>query len=175
MRDGTLRRDDGFTLVELLIVVAVIGVLAAIVTAQLIRARASANEAAAIATLRAVSSGQIAYLQSCGNNSYATALTSLGAPAPGVPPFISPELTSNAVIVKSGYQVTLTAGATANPGLPDCNGSATADGFYASAQPTSYTVNGSRSFAVATPGTIWQLFAAAPPPEPFVAPATPLN
>jgi len=175
MRHELTRRDDGFTLIELLIVVAIIGVLAAIVTTQLMRARAAANESAAISSLRAIASGQIAYMQACGNNNYATVLTSLGAPVPGAAPFISPELTANPTVIKSGYQIVLAASATSSPGAPDCLGAATADGFYASAQPLSFNLSGNRSFAVATPGTIWQVAAAAPPTEPFAAPATPIN
>jgi len=139
------------------------------------RARASANESAAISSLRAISSGQIAYQQSCGRNGYATTLTSLGPPAPGQAAYLSPELTLAALVVKSGYQVALTASALSSPGNPDCTGAATADGFYASAQPVSFGSSGSRSFAVATSGTIWQVSAAAPPVEPFGPPAVPIN
>jgi prepilin-type N-terminal cleavage/methylation domain-containing protein len=175
MRHELTRGDDGFTLVELLIVVAVIGVLAAIVTSQLMRARASANESAAISSLRAIASGQIAYMQSCGRNNFATSLTSLGPPVPGAAPYISPEMTMAALVVKSGYQVVLTASALSSPGVPDCTGAPTADGFYASAQPLGFGTTGMRSFAVATPGTIWQVSAAAPPAEPFGPPAAPIN
>lgn len=175
MRQKLTRTEDGFTLVELLIVVAIIGILASVVTAQLIRAKASANEASTISSLRAISNGQISYMQTCGNNYFATSLTSLGPPGPGESPFISQDLTSGPVVTKSGYIVSLTASAAAAAGLPDCQGAATASGFYASAYPTSFDVSGSRSFAVNTQGAIWQIFAAAAPTEPFGAPAEPIK
>jgi prepilin-type N-terminal cleavage/methylation domain-containing protein len=52
------RADRGFTLIELLIVIAVIAVIAAIAIPNLLAARLSANEAAAIATLKNISSAQ---------------------------------------------------------------------------------------------------------------------
>jgi hypothetical protein len=99
----------------------------------------------------------------------------LGAPAPGEPPFLSPDLTGNAVVVKSGYEFVLTAGAFSSPGIPDCNGAPTADDFYATARPVTFDVSGARSFAVGVSGTIWQTLTAAPPTEPFGPPAEPIK
>ncbi|MBK8098880.1 MAG: DUF2950 family protein [Planctomycetes bacterium] len=53
-----LRRADGFTLIELLIVVAIIAIIASIAVPSLLRSRSSANEAAAIATLKSLVSTQ---------------------------------------------------------------------------------------------------------------------
>ena len=71
---------DPFTLIELLIVVAIIGIVAAIAVPGLLRARMSGNEASSIGSLRAINSGQSIYAASCGSGFYAPSLVSLGTP-----------------------------------------------------------------------------------------------
>ena len=168
-----MKSQRGFTLIELLIVVAIIGVLAALAISQLLRARMASSEAAAIGSMRSIASGQIAYSTGCGGGAFATDLTTLGVPAPGsTVPFLSPDLTSAVSVDKSGYTLTLANGAGAGPGLPDCNGTATSTGYYASSRPLSFGISGQRSFAMTANGVIWQVSGAAPPPEPLGPPAT---
>ena len=68
-------RPKGFSLIELLVVVAVVLILAAIAVPNLLRARRAANEASSVASLRAIASGQLAYRHTQGTY---TTLAGLG-------------------------------------------------------------------------------------------------
>src|ERR1700752_3180413 len=70
-------KAPGFSLIELLIVVAIILVIAAIAIPSLLRARISANEASAVSSLRALNTAQITYDSSYPTIGYATSLSSL--------------------------------------------------------------------------------------------------
>ena len=154
-----IRSDRGFTLIELLLVIAIIGVLAAIAGNRVMRARLSATEASAVASLRTINSGEANYSSTCGAGHYAIDLSDLATPPTGSQAaFISPDLSSNGV-VKSGYSFALArngASGTSDTTIPPCNAAVAtpASGYFASASPLNGM--GGRYFATSNLGTIHQ-------------------
>ena len=136
-----MRVEKGFTLIELMIVVGVIAIIAAIGIPNLIRSRASANEAAAIGALRTISNAEVqfqsgGFADADGDNvgDYGPlgppgVVGTLANPSAGSEPFVDNTLGSG---FKSGYQFVATPGnagngdevytATANPVTPGRTG-----------------------------------------------------
>src|SRR5581483_11226837 len=105
-------KQKGFSLIELLIVVAIILIIAAIAIPNLLRAKIAANQASAVGSLRTLNTACVAYSTSYGQ--FPTALTNLGPiAAGGTASSTSADLIDSVLAAgqKSGYNFTFTPGA----------------------------------------------------------------
>lgn len=152
-----IRQANGFALIDILFVCAIMGVLATIALPRMLVARQSAGAASAIGSLRSLHSAQLTFALTCGGGFYAPNLTTLGqAPVGSREGFVSPNLATGNAVTRAGYVIQLEGVAFAGaPG--SCNGLGTgtaAQSWHAFADPTSG--DNRRYFATNVNGSIWE-------------------
>jgi type IV pilus assembly protein PilA len=134
----------GFTLIELMIVVAIIAIIAAIAIPNLLRSRMQSNESAAIGNCRTVVGAQVAY--HAANYAYSADFDSLTGATPSF-------LDGNWAGAKNGYTYTMGGGGTsftvnADPELMDTTGS---KGFFTDASGVIRFAVGAAADATSSP------------------------
>jgi prepilin-type N-terminal cleavage/methylation domain-containing protein len=148
-RTPSARGPRGFTLVELMIVMAILGIILAIAFARYHNMQARGNEASAVASMRSIAAAEWSFALTCGRQKYAPTLVALGQPVPATgAAFLSPDLTSGEVVEKSGYQFQITGKPLDDVQTTACNGAPLAAGYAATADPSNPGWTGTRFFAV---------------------------
>jgi type IV pilus assembly protein PilA len=131
------KNQKGFSLIELLIVVAIILIIAAIAIPNLLRARMAANESSAVASVRTINTAMITYNSTYPTVGFAATLSALGGTAPCTPTSTNACLVDSVLSAgtKSGYTFTAT-GAGGPPAVQ----------YYAVGKPITVNQTGIRSF-----------------------------
>lgn len=148
-----MRRTKGFSLIELLIVVAIILIIAAIAIPNLLQARLAANESSAAGSLHSLTSAEVTYYNTYPVIGYANAIAQLGGASPCTPAVATACIIDNFLATaipggpgKSGYYYLatgiITGGATYN------------DAYVISAAPISVHYTGNRDFCSANDGVL---------------------
>jgi type IV pilus assembly protein PilA len=132
-----MKRQAGFTLLELMIVVTLIIIIAAIAIPSITNAKINANEASAVASIRAINTAEVSYMAAYGG--YADSLTNLGGAEPCAKSSATACLLDQSLAggTKSGYNFVAVGGGAGN-------GMSTS--YVASAAPVVFDHTGKRLF-----------------------------
>lgn len=155
------KKQKGFSLIELLIVVAIILIIAAIAIPNLLRSRMAANEASAVGSVRTINTAAITYSSTYGNGFPSDLLEVGGAAGASATCDHAGLLDSvlggvTGVNVKSGYSFAMQAGTTVAAATPPtgCAKSGYSDGYGITATPVTVGTTGQRQFCSDASGVI---------------------
>jgi len=105
-----MKRQMGFSLIELLIVVAIILIIAAIAIPNFMKSKMAANEASAVGSIRTINTSQVAFASACPNLGFTGTIGDFAtgaATCPGASGLLDSQLVTG---TKSGYTFTLASG-----------------------------------------------------------------
>jgi type IV pilus assembly protein PilA len=141
---------QGFSLIELLIVVAIILILAAIAIPNMLRARMSANEASAASSVRLISRAEVAYYYAYPTKGFADSLSDLSGPVLNCQPTVTSACLVDSSLTgtsKSGYQFAATGIASGTSNTE----------YVVGAVPVSFNRTGTKDYCSSSDGALrWQ-------------------
>ena len=153
-QDG-VHGNRGFSLIELLIVVAIILIIAAIAIPNMLKSRMAANQASAVANLRTITTASVSYWVTYGNG-YPPSLDSLGGSGTTATcnaSILVDDVLTTSPYQKSGYQFAFIGEQGNVPNVPTgCTPGF--HGYLASAAPIAIGTTGNMSYCSSEPGII---------------------